>query len=436
MLFAFFFELFAGGGGRLIAIGPVSIRQEMFAFVLFVFIIRFFINKQTRLEVSNYFFKHNTAVFWLSLLMVVWIVFSAICGVTYHHPIGMVITDSFRVIFVIMIIPIIYYIDENRFTKKDFLNVLFWATLFVSLLTIIISVWGKLLDNHQFYYFYRTANSLIPADLFFRPSRGVFYKSLFLVLFTLIIASVEFMNHNLTKFHALIAVFGAIAVVLSETRGLYLGYLIGLLVYLLVRFVIRVWGKPKHVLNYRRIIRNVVFLIVAIGATLYFYTNSTISRFSVPDDSPAPELNIPNESGKGQIHDSSMNVRVVLLHDSVKLVKKSPTNLFFGNGYGTTIGKRKTGIEMTFIDIMVEQGLVGVLIWLAFSLLPLLYYFKAFLKHHDLENDDIALLGCTLAMIVMTNINPFLNSPIGLGFLLPVIVVSFKLSRSRSAENE
>ena len=46
-LYILFFELFAGGGGRLIAIGPLSIRQILFVGVMAVFLVRFILNADT-----------------------------------------------------------------------------------------------------------------------------------------------------------------------------------------------------------------------------------------------------------------------------------------------------------------------------------------------------------------------------------------------------
>lgn len=424
LLFLLFFELFAGGGGRIFSIGSISIRQILFGAILLVFLTRLLLNAQTRKEILQYFTKHNTAVFWVSLLMLFWIIFSSIWGIVQHHGLRMVLTDSFRVIFIVMIIPLIYYVGENRFSKSDFLKVLYFAALFVSLLTIFISVTGKLLNEHQFYYFYKNINSIFPGDLFFRPSRGVFYKSLFLVLFALIAFSVEYMSGKLTKFHAVTMGLSSLAIIFSETRGLYLGFLVGLLTFLLVKAVIHFWGKPLSKITSKQPWFNILFLIIAISGTLYFYENSTIARFSEPDTT-LPSENHASPDQK-PVNDESVNVRFVLLNDSVKLINKSPLALLVGNGYGTKIGKRTGGIEMTFVDIMVEQGIFGVALWLALSLLPLFYYFRAFLRQGDLPSDDIALLGCSLAMILMTNINPFLNSPIGLGFLLPVVVLAFK----------
>lgn len=425
-LFILFFELFAGGGGRFFEIGPVSIRQVLFAGAMILFCIRFILNKQTREEILGYFKKPNTAVFWLSIAMVFWIGVSSLLGILHHHPMGTVVTDAFRVIFVIMIIPFIYYIGDGRFSRKDLLKTLFIAALVVSLITITIGIIGKFMNDEQYYYFYQDINKLFPGDLYFRPSRGAFHKSHFLVLFAVIIGIIKLLEKELTKFQGVVLFLGITSIVLSETRGLYLGFLVGILTYLLTKGVIYFTGDRASLnLSKKSNLIRLLVLFLAIGGTMYFYKNSTISRFSKPDDTTSSYHSSIKKNE--EVDDVSLNVRVVLLADSVKIVKESPVNMIVGSGYGTKIGKRTTGIEMSFVDIFVEQGVVGVIIWLAFSLLPLYYYFRSFLLSKKLDNTSIGLLGGSLAMILVTNINPFLNSPIGLGYLLPVIVLSYKL---------
>lgn len=158
-----------------------------------------------------------------------------------------------------------------------------------------------------------------------------------------------------------------------------------------------------------------------------FYNNATIARFSKSSGADIREEKKFKWQDSGDANDTSLRSRFVLLTDATKIIKSEPiVGKIVGNGYGTVIGDRKNGIEMSFVDILVEQGVIGLAIWLAFSLLPLYYFFKSFLLSKQLADSYIGLLGSTLSMLVVTNINPFLNSPIGLGFLLPVIVIAYK----------
>lgn len=427
-LYLLFFELFAGGGGRLIAVGPLSIRQILFVGLIVIFAIRFVMNSDTRTEIWSYFRHPNTAVFWLSVIMTSWIVISSIVGILHGHGTGPVATDLFRTIYVIMIIPLIYYIGENRFSISDLGRCLFFAAAVVSILTVFISLTGKFASDMDFHHFYDWINGLMPGDLFFRPSRGVFYKSDFLVMFAVIIALVKLAENKINWREGSVLILGSLSIILSESRGLYLGILTGVATYIVVKGVIYFKGDRDSLnltksMNLRRLM--VVFVTVVLCA--FFYNNATIARFSKSSGADIREEKKFKWQDSGDANDTSLRSRFVLLTDATKIIKSEPIGgKIVGNGYGTVIGDRKDGIEMSFVDILVEQGVIGLAIWLAFSLLPLYYFFKSFLLSKQLADSYIGLLGSTLSMLVVTNINPFLNSPIGLGFLLPVIVIAYK----------
>ena len=42
---------------------------------------------------------------------------------------------------------------------------------------------------------------------------------------------------------------------------------------------------------------------------------------------------------------------------------ESAVGVVVGNGYGTSIGNTKIGIEMSFVDILVEQGAMGLVLY-------------------------------------------------------------------------
>lgn len=430
LLFLLFFELFAGGGGRFFAFGPLSIRQFLFILLFITFAIRFIRSRDTRKEILSYFSPPKLAVVIVPFLLGAWILVSAFIGIAHHNAISLVATDVLRVIYLITILPLIYYVGEKRFSRKNLVTTLMVAGLVISIITITIGLIGKSMNVDSFYYFYQDINHLFPADLYFRPSRGVFHKSHFLVLFAVIVASVNIIERNAPKLQYFVLLFGSISLILSETRGLFIGYAIGLFVYILTNLVIYIFGdRTSLVINKKMMVRRIVFLVIALSVTGFFFKNSTIARFS--NDEPSTSIRNKNKNHRQrrppeEINDESFNVRILLMNQSLKIIESSKTNALLGNGYGTVIAKRKGAIEMSLVDIWVEQGIVGVVLWVSFTLLPLYYYFRYFLIRKRLDNLSIALMACTLAMLAITNINPFLNSPIGMGFLVPVIVLAFK----------
>ena len=122
--------------------------------------------------------------------------------------------------------------------------------------------------------------------------------------------------------------------------------------------------------------------------------------------------------------DESVATRVYLLNESKKILTSSPKAMVVGSGYGTQIGNRLTGIEMSFLDIWVEQGIIGVILWLLISLMVFFNFNKSYQISKKIDSNDIAIMACTIALLLLTNINPFINNPIGISFLLFALVVS------------
>ena len=101
-----------------------------------------------------------------------------------------------------------------------------------------------------------------------------------------------------------------------------------------------------------------------------------------------------------------------------------PVYLILGTGYGTEIGGRVTGIEMSMLDILIEQGIVGLAIWLSLCLLVFYNYHIVYKKRRKISTVEVSLLAAFMGMLLLTNINPFINNPLGIGFFLFILIVS------------
>ena len=91
---------------------------------------------------------------------------------------------------------------------------------------------------------------------------------------------------------------------------------------------------------------------------------------------------------------------------------------------GLRLADRVTGIEMSMLDILIEQGLVGLAIWLCLCLLVFYNYHIVYKKHRKISTMEISLLAAFMGMLLLTNINPFINNPLGIGFFLFILIVS------------
>ncbi|PLS36919.1 hypothetical protein CYV26_01395 [Carnobacterium maltaromaticum] len=429
LISVFFIELAIGGGGRLLEFGPLSIRQLLFVLLLVTFFYRIIRTKNIfNSEVNTFFSKDTTTI--AMYLLLIWIVVSTAIGVLNHHPVSVIAMDMFRVSFLGLYFPLAYYISNERYKKEWIIEIIKWGALFGALLTIGIDITGKFILTNNFGDFYVWINNLFQDDLFFRPSRGVFYKSHLFIMFGLIISFHQILNKKWSFINVANVLLCTISIIWSETRGLLIAFLGATFFiacidsYIFVRPIKGLYSKLKKSFS-RPNVQKIIACMAVLIIVPIFYTQMTQARFPA-DDATQLNHNLSTKRKKeiSKENDVSVATRVYLLDESKKILTASPKNLIFGTGYGTKIGNRLTGIEMSFLDIWVEQGIIGVILWISVCMLIFLNFNKAYKINLYIDNDNIGIMACAIALLLLTNINPFINNPIGIGFVLFALVVS------------
>ena len=130
------------------------------------------------------------------------------------------------------------------------------------------------------------------------------------------------------------------------------------------------------------------------------------------------------------MNDVNVNARMEFITDSINILS-NPVNLIVGTGYGTEIADRITGIEMSFLDILIEQGLIGLAIWVFLILIVYYNYYIAYKNGYKLSSLDVSLLSVFMGVLLLTNINPFINNPIGMSFFYLLVVSQKKKEFSK-----
>ncbi|WP_160722729.1 O-antigen ligase family protein [Bacillus sp. USDA818B3_A] len=432
LLTIFFIEVFVGGGGRLIDFGILSIRQVLFLLLILVYLFRLIKEKAVFNREINTFFRLNPVTIGVYLLLG-WFVVSSVIGVLHGHSLGAIVTDFLRVSYFIVYFPLAYYISKERFSLERIITLLKYSALTVALFTIIISLIGKTIvpapDDFKPYYDF--LNRVFPGDLFFRPSHSVFYKSHFFVLVGLVIALNDLFNKSKSKLSIAIVIFASISVLWSETRGFLLAFMLS--VFMIIVLDIKVLVDPikgmarkiQKLFHNKQFIKKFAILVMVFVAVPFLYKYMTLERFEVVKVDPSANVQPNTELGEQEteVNDISVNHRIEFITAS-KDILVHPANLVFGTGYGTEIAGRVTGIEMSFLDILVEQGLIGLGIWGFLFLIIYFNYYLAYKKGHHLSTLDVSLLAVFMGVLLLTNINPFINNPIGMSFFLVLLIVS------------
>jgi hypothetical protein len=416
----FFVELFVGGGGRLIDFGFLSIRQVLFILLFLTFLFRIVKEKAFFNKDVNTFIRFNLVSVGVYIL-IAWFLVSALIGLLNGNPRSIIVMDFFRVSFFAAYFPLVYYISERRYSKKKIISLLKYGALAVAIYTIVIALLGKTVFSSNFESYMSFWKSFMNDDLLFRKSHSVFYKSHFYVLIGLILSLNDILSKKYSMINTLNVIFCSISIFWSDTRGFSIALLVSLFV--IVFFDMKIftdsiikWSlKVKRIVKNRQIVSKVIVLVLLTILVPYLYQYTTMERFS---DQTNQE--------DSDVKDTSVGARIEFLLDSKNILLGDPINFIFGEGYGTSIAGRVEGIEMSFLDIWVEQGAVGLSIWLYLCLLVLYHYHIAYKNGKEITTVDRSLIGAFVGMVLLTNINPFINNPIGIVFFLLVLIFAQK----------
>lgn len=433
LLTILFVELFVGGGGRLIDFGVLSIRQVLFLVLLLTFIYRIVKQKAIFNKNINTFIQFNPATIGIYALLV-WFAISALIGVVKGHPLSIVVMDFFRVSYFMAYFPLAYYISELRISKEYIIKLLKYSAVAVSIFTIVVSLLGKTVFSANFGPFYLFMNEIMNDDLFFRPSNSVFYKSHLFVLIALIIALNDVLNKQFSKINIALVTLGTVSVLWSETRGFLLALMVSLLMIILLDGKVasdsfnKLSDKVKGLFQSKWFVKKAGILLVLVMLLPFLYKYMTLERFQ--QDVVVEDPNNSEIEESNQVDDLSVNTRLEFIVDSKRILFENPANLIIGTGYGTEIAERLEGIEMSFLDILVEQGLVGLAVWFFLFFLVYYNYYVGYKNSGKLSALEISLMAAFMGVLLVTNINPFINNPIGISFFLVVLILSQRWKES------
>jgi hypothetical protein len=343
------------------------------------------------------------------------------------HPISIIVMDFLRVAYVGVYFPLAYYISNERFTLSRIITLLKYSALAVAIFTITVDLLGKTVFAADFHPFYVFMNTIMNDDLFFRPSNSVFYKSHFFVLIGLILSLNKLLNKNYSKLDIAIVILSSISILWSETRGFLLAFMLS--VFMIIILDVKVIVDPikglsskfKKLLQSQQFIKKFVMCMIVLVAVPFMYKYMTLERFEVATVEHSP--NTAEVEEQAEVNDVSVNARMEFIVASKEILIQ-PKNLIFGTGYGSEVAGRTDGLEMSFLDILVEQGIIGLAIWCFLFLIIYLNYYFSYKKGQRLTTLEVSLLSVFMGILLLTNINPYINNPIGISFFLFMLVVS------------
>ena len=421
IIYISFLELFIGSFGRLISI-------DLFGFSLsiriFIFLISFiagiiYIVKNKRLELLKSQYK------WFYIAYILILMFGITVALINKTKISNIYSDINNFIF-FLILPIYYQIIKDKVILKNLFYIFISATLFLSLKTIIAFY---LFSQHFYFLDFTTLYKWIRDtrlgeitkmnEHFYR----IFFQSQVYLMIAFIINFVILIFQKLNKdekiFFYTLLILNLCAIIISFSRSFWLGIFSALF----ILFIILIFKKEKFINIIKYYLK---FLVITISSVVLIFILLKI---------PNTHINFADMlSGRVSESDASSNSRMELLSPMLSDIKNSP---ILGYGFAheiTYFSKDPRNLNETnptgqVTTYSFEWGWLN--FWLKIGIFGLLFYIILSLKiikdSVKLINSNnvifISLLLSFISILVTHIFSPYLDHPLGLGFIILLICI-------------
>lgn len=367
-------EICLGGGGRLTAFGPVSLRMILFSLAVVASVI------QLR-SAATFTRRHRN---FLIAFMVVLMVGTGI-GMLHHSTWPAIIEDVKPLSFMFILPFLAIAVDKSSsetIAKIFKVGALLITVAFVLILILIHSGTVPFLD------FYRL--TLPSGEFFYRGELSFFYKGF--LFFG--VGCIHFFFDKSPKRFIWISIL-LVAILLSVTRGLLVAVFITL---------------ASAMVHERRIFIPLLFLLIGIFFTVY--GNSVSILFSRWKDhittGHSMEQANPDLLGARGYSDEGRRAQLKQV-----LERSSFSSAIVGHGFGQGIPARPVHMEITYLEVWHKQGLLGLLMWCWLAV----EIWRAF-RQSDQSSLAKASFYSAVFVFVQSGTNQYVNNPIGMMVVL------------------
>ena len=375
-------EAFIGGGGRLVQIGPVTLRMVLFASCLLIggIAILFRLRRMDGQRLA----------FVLVLLYLLVHVFGLLVGEMHAADAGDMISEFQQSLYWLAAPFFAFVLQSPKMVHRASLVVRF-SGIFLSLgyfVILALLVFGRLSIIQILPLLHDSGEVVIRADHF------LFYKG-----FLYLGISIVFFVAIRGRFWVLMTTIASVALVLTLTRGFLLSTSVAVLMMLAAQG--------------RRMVTAVALVVVIMASfVVLIYVPSLDQTFS-------------------QGRSESNNQRT---HDFFAVVDNlTPTSVIIGDGYGAALDDRQF-IENTLLWAIWKLGVFGAVFWTMPLCLCAYFYLRIpDRKHH---RTAAAYFFGTVLVYIETLTNPYLNNPIGLSFVLVALFSLRTLAREAREARE
>lgn len=394
-IYILFGELFVGSRGHLLEAGPISLRLVVFSAVVIAWIVNGIRNQELGI-------RNLPKAYWLLLIVVG---FAVVRGLLGQNGIGNVFYDANGYLY-LLILPAALAAVKDKATLENIFEILAAAIVVIALKGLVLFLWFAfaLPAVATAYHWVITQDIGEITGEIGRASR-IFMQSQFYALVGIFLYSLR------EKARWGIVAAAIFSVVLSLSRSLWLGAIAGAFFagcILLWKADFRVALKKVAVIA---LLATTSFgLIWGLGWLAGGVSESVASR------------------GGSPVGEAAGGARLLLLPELLREIKAVPV---FGAGFGKVVAYRSYlpdrvtpqnpegeirsyAFEWGYLDTALKIGILGLIVYLLF----IAKIFQLGFRNLQLTTYNLAVLAGLVALVVLNNTTPYLNHPLGIGYLI------------------
>jgi hypothetical protein len=375
-------ELALGGGGRLIAFGPISLRMVLFALAILL---------------SGWHFvkeKYIPSDYLVLLLMFTILSFLALLrGIDQGAPFTYWWEDI-KPLSYFYILPFFYFAIKSNddVMRTALIFKICGIILAFSFFLILILIHSGIIPFLDFY-----SAVIDTQEFFFRGEITFLYKG-----FLFLCVSFIFIQLTDSKYKLFFLALLLIAIIGTVTRGFWFA--------LLLTYSVYYYSISKK-------LKSILFGLLAFGVV--YGGQIVISKTSESIDQIRSEkAGIKNTDPKSNLlgdRHYSDDGRIAQIKEVANLT--TFTSLIIGHGFGNGTTSRPVHMEISFLEIFHKQGILGLLFWVFLFWVLIKKYLAA--PASGLRN---AFFYASLFVFIQSLTNQYVNNPIGLSVVLLSIV--------------
>ena len=422
MLYIIIIETILGGAGRLLVVHNLSLRMLLYGITFILLLVNLFVKRK------NGFIKHFTIELKIISIFAVYLIFTAINGYVFSgNSLRQIIGDLTGYIGFAMILIFAYILD----TKIEIEFVFKLISICTIIQAVIILLLHYLLGMGllEFNSLNNLLQSLYLGNLSYVANNSIriFLKSsIYLQIGFIFVLDLILKAKTIkTKWvYTISLIVVGYALILSFTRGFWISTFLVLFAY----FILNISKELMKTIGYL-----VIGLVIMFGISILVYGNSNIlystmlrtgvqlnNKVAIVKKDNKP---IGNSSTDTKAVDLSVEYRSKLKNEMIIYIKKSP---IIGNGFGVVlkeIGQTESRCEYMFLDIFMEMGILGLFLYLSILISIFVKWIEIKVKIRGrMENNNLDAIILSLGGVILTSyLNPFLNNPLGIIYLLFVI---------------